>query len=206
VSRIKGTKSSAALLVAVIALVAALGGGAVAGVTISKLNKKEKQQVKRISKRVSKKQARKLDRRIELMPGPQGEQGDKGDIGTQGPKGDPGAQGPKGDPGQDATNLFGYIRQPAGDPVVQYGEGVTDVSLGAGLAYLVTFNRSLVGCVVTATPGFGNPEGAPDISSYALGLAAQVALDRGSDNQAQIQLKQDSGPAFKDSFMVAAFC
>jgi hypothetical protein len=59
-SRIKGMKSSAALTVAVVALVAALGGGAVAGVTISKLNRGEKKQVKRISKR----QARKLDRKI----------------------------------------------------------------------------------------------------------------------------------------------
>ncbi len=40
-SRIKGSGPSAALIVAVVALVAALGGGAVAGVTISKLNKKE---------------------------------------------------------------------------------------------------------------------------------------------------------------------
>jgi hypothetical protein len=67
-SRIKGTKSSAALLVAVIALVAALGGGAVAGVTISKLNNKEKKQVKRIAKR----KAKRLDRKIELLPGPPG--------------------------------------------------------------------------------------------------------------------------------------
>jgi mevalonate kinase len=77
-SRIKGTKSSAALLVAVIALVAALGGGAVAGVTISKLNKKERKQVKRLSK----KQAKKLDRRIELLPGPRGPAGPKGDTGS----------------------------------------------------------------------------------------------------------------------------
>jgi hypothetical protein len=58
-SRIKGTKSSAALLVAVIALVAALGGGAVAGVTISKLNKKERKQVKKIAKKQAKKQSKK---------------------------------------------------------------------------------------------------------------------------------------------------
>jgi hypothetical protein len=81
-SRIKGSRSSAALLVAVIALVAALGGGAVAGVTISKLNNKEKKQVKRLSK----KQARKLDRRIELLPGP---------------------KGPKGEP---ATSLFAFVK------------------------------------------------------------------------------------------------
>jgi hypothetical protein len=93
-SRIKGTKSSAALIVAVIALVAALGGGAVAGVTNSKLNNKEKNQVKRIAKR----KAKRLDRRIELTPGPQGPAGQNGETGPQGPKGD------KGDPGEDATS------------------------------------------------------------------------------------------------------
>jgi hypothetical protein len=78
VSRIKGTRSSAALIVAVVALVAALGGGAVAGVTISKLNKKEKKQVKRIAK--------KLDgRAIKSIPaGPRGPEGPKGDSGFSG--------------------------------------------------------------------------------------------------------------------------
>jgi hypothetical protein len=79
VSRIKGTKSSAALIVAVVALVAALGGGAVAGVTISKLKPKEKSQVKRISK----KQAKKLDKKIELLPGPKGDQGPPGQNATE---------------------------------------------------------------------------------------------------------------------------
>jgi hypothetical protein len=70
-SSIKGRRPSASIIVAVVALVAALGSSAVAGVTISKLSNKEKKQVKRLSK----KQARKLDKRIELLPGPQGEQG-----------------------------------------------------------------------------------------------------------------------------------
>ncbi|MGB6424022.1 MAG: hypothetical protein WBF18_01960 [Solirubrobacterales bacterium] len=43
--RIKQAKPSAALIVAVIALVAALGGGAVAGVAVTSLNKKDKKQV-----------------------------------------------------------------------------------------------------------------------------------------------------------------
>lgn len=52
------SRSSAALLVSVVALVAALGGGAVAGVTVSALNKKEKRQVTRIAKKQGKSQAR----------------------------------------------------------------------------------------------------------------------------------------------------
>ena len=68
-SRIKRAKPSAALIVAVVALVAALGGGAVAGVAITSLNKKETKKVRKIAK----KQAKKLDKKIELTPGPKGD-------------------------------------------------------------------------------------------------------------------------------------
>jgi hypothetical protein len=57
--RLKGRRPSSALLVAVVALVAALGGGAVAGVAVTSLNKKEKKQVKTIAKKQGKKQAKK---------------------------------------------------------------------------------------------------------------------------------------------------
>ncbi|MBK5118064.1 MAG: hypothetical protein JJE23_14260, partial [Thermoleophilia bacterium] len=90
--RIKRTRPSAALIIAVVALVAALGGGAVTGVAVTALNKQEKKQVKKISK----KQAKKLDKKIELTPGP------KGDQGSAGPKGD---QGPAGPSGSDANAL-----------------------------------------------------------------------------------------------------
>ena len=73
-----------AFIVASVALLAALGGGVAAGVTISKLNGKERKQVKRIAK--------KLDKRIELLPGPEGPQGDpgrRGSVGPQGPAGSP---------------------------------------------------------------------------------------------------------------------
>ena len=57
--RIKQAKPSAALIVAVVALVAALGGGAVAGVAVTSLNKKDKKQVTKIAKKQGKKQAKK---------------------------------------------------------------------------------------------------------------------------------------------------
>lgn len=60
--RITGAKPSPALVIAVIALVAALGGGAVAGVAVTALNKKERKQVKKISKRQGKKQGKKQAR------------------------------------------------------------------------------------------------------------------------------------------------
>jgi mevalonate kinase len=188
-ARIKGIRSSAALMVAVVALVSALGGGAVAGVTISKLNKKEKRQVKRISRRISKKQARKLDKRIELLPGP------------------------KGDAGEDATKLFAYIRDTASDTsstddaTIAYGEGVTAVDDPENSAsYTVSFDRSLAGCVVQANAGTGRPRGTA--SSY-LATVSHVSLeDPGiAANQALVRFyKPDFTSSYDTSFMVTAFC
>jgi hypothetical protein len=188
-ARIKAIRSSAALMVAVVALVSALGGGAVAGVTISKLNKKEKKQVKRISKRVSKKQARKLDKRIELLPGP------------------------KGETGEDATNLFAYIRDTASDTAstdqatIAYGEGVTAVEdPDNSFTYTLSFDRSLAGCVVQANTGTGRPRGTA--SSY-LATVSHVSLeDAGiAANQARVSFyKPDFMSSYDTSFMVTAFC
>lgn len=191
-ARIKGTRSSAALVVSVVALISALGGGAVAGVTISKLNKKETKQVKRISKRVSKKQARKLDRRIELLPGP---------------------QGPKGDAGEDATNLFAYIRDTASDTTstdkatIAYGEGVTAVEdPDNSFTYTLSFDRGLAGCVVQANAGTGRPRGTA--SSY-LTTVSHVTLEGTgvAPNQARVSFyKPDFTSSYDTSFMVTAFC
>lgn len=184
-ARIKGIRSSAALVVAVVALVSALGGGAVAGVTISKLNKKETKQVKRISK----KQARKLDKRIELLPGP------------------------KGETGEDATNLFAFIRDTASDTVstdeatIAYGEGVTAVEdPDNSFTYTLSFDRSLAGCVVQANTGTGRPRGTA--SSY-LATVSHVRLeDTGlAANQARVSFyKPDFTSSYDTSFMVTAFC
>jgi hypothetical protein len=191
-ARIKGIRSSAALIVAVLALITALGGGAVAGVTISKLNKKEKKQVKRISKRISKKQARKLDRRIKLLPGP---------------------TGPKGDAGADATNFFAYIRDTASDTystdeaTIAYGEGVSAVEdPDNSFTYTLSFDRDLTGCVVQANAGTGRPRGTA--SSY-LATVSHVSLENPglATNQARVSFyKPDFTSSYDTSFMVTAFC
>jgi len=183
--RIKGTKPSAALIVAVVALVAALGGGAVAGVAVTSLNKKDKKQVEKISK----KQAKKLDKKIELLPGPKGD------------------QGLKGDPGQDATSLFAYVRDSgsASAAVLDYGEGATDVSDPAGnnsntSPYVVTFDRDLSGCVAHSTVGQGEPSGT-GASFQIAPMAARV--DGSTVRTFSFDL---SSQARDQSFMVSVFC
>jgi hypothetical protein len=89
-------KPSPALLVAVVALVAALGGGAVAGVAVTSLNKKEIKKVRQIAKR----EARKQFRKVPAGPvGDRGPIGPVGDRGSFGPIGDRGSTGPTGDDG-----------------------------------------------------------------------------------------------------------
>jgi hypothetical protein len=85
-SRIQSKLGTAGLVVAIVALVAALGGGAYAAQL--GLNSKQKKEVKNISKQVAK-------------PGPEGKQGPAGPGGA---KGDTGAKGDNGAPGTNGTN------------------------------------------------------------------------------------------------------
>jgi hypothetical protein len=80
-----------------------------------------------------------------------------------GAPGTPGAPGQPGTPGEPATKLFAFIGEPGGasPAVVQYGSGVTGVSdpVDPNGPYTVSFNQSLVNCVVQAVPGSGDPPG-----------------------------------------------
>ena len=139
---------SPAILVAVLALVAALAGTAVAGPDAS------------TSASVKKKQFKKLKKRVKALE-QQGQQ--------------PGPQGEQGPPGQDATNLFAYIGDGSSTSTatVRYGSGVTAVTDTAGTgSYTVTFNRSLVNCVAQAVPGFGDPTG----NASQMNSSAQVLV------------------------------
>lgn len=178
--RAKRAKPSPALLVAAVALVVALGGGAVAGVT--SFNKSEKREVKAISK----KQAKKLDRKIALKPGP---------------------RGPTGARGEAATRLFAYIRDGGAGvaAAIIYGEGVIEVGdPGGGNTYTVTFDQSLVNCVVHATAGVGDPSGVTPLAAGAYIPLVNVA--EGTSEQADVTFTDNAGAGVDTSFMVAAFC
>ncbi len=77
-----------------------------------------------------------------------------GVAGPQGPKGDAGPQGPAGPQGASATKLFGAFQV---DGKLVHGSGVTAVSYTSAGSYTVTFDRSLEGCVATASYYNENP-------------------------------------------------
>jgi hypothetical protein len=118
------------------------------------------------------------------------------------PAGPRGATGAAGPPGRNATNLFGYIRD-AGTGVVHYGSGVTAVSdpVGHG-TYTVTFNRSLVNCVVQAVAGVGDPAGT-SLSVYAF---PQVVVAAGLANQVGVTFRNPADMTIDTSFLITAFC
>jgi len=92
-SRIHNKLGTAGLIVAVVALIVALGGAAFAA--SSKLTPTEKKEVKKIAKQV----AKPGPAGAAGAAGPQGPKGDSGPKGDQGPKGDIGNTGPKGEAG-----------------------------------------------------------------------------------------------------------
>jgi hypothetical protein len=128
-----------------------------------------------------------------------------------GAKGDQGPQGARGPAGQDATKLFGYIRDfGTGDTAnVEYGNGVTAVSDGAGAGtYTVTFNRDLTGCVVLAQQGIGLSPTPPTGSASTIGPAhADVELGFTSNhNQAVVTWYNGSNLVADTAFTITAFC
>ena len=128
-------------------------------------------------------------------------------AGRPGPKGDQGDPGPPGDPGADATNLFAYVRDAGNADVATLGfaSGVTAVAeeISAG-HYTVTFNRSLVNCVVMAQQGIGNPSG----SASTIGPAhADVSAGMGpGEDQALVTFYDGANTTNDTAFMIAAFC
>jgi hypothetical protein len=125
-------------------------------------------------------------------------------TGDRGPQGEPGQPGA---PGRDATKLFAFIRD-TGAPntaSIAYGSGVTGLTdpLAASSAYIVTFDRSLTGCIVLAVPGFGDPGASGASADYAMPI---VSMSSGGANQVGILWHDETDTQVDTSFLVTAFC
>jgi hypothetical protein len=104
---------TAGVIIAVIALVAALSGSAIAAGGLNKATKKLiKKESKKFSKQESKKFAKKFCKRL-CKPGPAGPAGPVGPVGPAGPAGANGAKGATGPTGP--TGTFGSAPLPSGE-------------------------------------------------------------------------------------------
>jgi hypothetical protein len=178
-----GAAAVCCLLVAPIAVAGSVGGSGGPEATASGVKK----QIKKLKKKVKNLQAQVDD--LAKQPGPQGPAGE---------------QGEPGQPGQDATNLFAYIQDNGSASAVQYGSGVTAVSDPAGQGpYLVTFNRSLVNCVVQAVAGLGDPTTVGAVSSQG---SPFVGMLEGNAAQVEVGFVDPAGMATDTSFLITAFC
>jgi hypothetical protein len=168
--------ATALCLLVPIAVAASAGGSGGPEATASSVQK----QVKKLTKRV---------RKLELQVGGLGKQ-----------------QGP---PGQDATKLFAYISDDTSAVTanVQYGSGVAAVSDPAGNGqYEVTFNRSLVNCVVHAQPGFGNPRAGGN--AFPASIPFVNIAGGAPDGKVSVEFRDaDNTTSVVDtSFLITAFC
>lgn len=199
--------------VAYLALFAALGGSAYAAVTVTGKNIKDGTITGRDVKNRSlgtNKLSTKTVSSLAGQRGPAGPKGEKGEQGPAGPRGATGPQGPKGDqglkgeqgePGTPATRLFAVVN--GGTGALKSGSGVTgSARTGAG-QYTVSFDRSVRGCAILATPGWLSPSVTGDTYQFGSRATVQFALDAGT---VIVDTVSNAG-AFSDrSFSIAALC
>ena len=216
--RLSARRPSAAMVVAVVALVSSLTGGAVAATLITgdDIAKKAvaKKHIKKnavVSKKVKDRSLKARDFKAGQLPA-----GATGPAGPQGAKGEPGAaclpsnpdcvgpQGLKGEPGQPATKLFAKITRTG---ALHYGSGVTDTARLSEGRYAVEFeNHDLTGCVAALTIGFGHPH----VDGDGIDVRAFGNVDVNAD-YVEIDIRVFSPGMnafeFKDSsFHLALFC
>jgi hypothetical protein len=98
ISRIHGRLGTAGFVISIVALVAALGGGAYAA--SGGLTGKQKKEVEKIAKKYAGKPGATGATGAAGPAGAKGDTGANGAGGLTGPEGTPGPQGPKGEPGQ----------------------------------------------------------------------------------------------------------
>jgi hypothetical protein len=191
------------MLVAVVALISSLTGGALAAALIDTgdiqngaVTKKKLHKNAVNSKKVKNKTLKAKDFADgQLAQGVQGIPGLKGDKGEKGDKGDPGA---------DATRLWASVNNDA-TPAILHGSGVTAVAVGGFTGQVkVSFDRDVSECSFQATVlGHGGGSLNPVVTAaITTGFYPASGLE---SNQVYVQTYVDSTRDERD-FDVAAFC
>jgi hypothetical protein len=192
---------STAVLVALIALVLAIGGTAIAGLpgqdgAISACYRKQGGALRVIagSKSCAKGEKQIAWNRL-------GPTGPRGATGAPGPRGDVGERGPQGEPGLSATSLWAAVRA---NGTKSRGSGVTSTTkIGTGF-YEVTFGQSVSSC------GFDATLGSPDTLEIPAGqTGASQNLGGGFSNlptQVLVSTTNSAGSATDMPFFLTVIC
>jgi hypothetical protein len=165
VSRLRDRLGTAGLIVAIVALVAALGGGAYAA---SGLNGKQKKEVSKAAKKESKKFSKKFSKQF-AKPGP---------AGAAGPAGPQGPQGLPGGPGQNGTNGTNGTNGAAGKSVVLVNEEPEGCPGEEGATYEVE-GSEVLNEVCRGEEGEQGPQG-DEGSPWVVGQAPTGAVLKGT--------------------------
>lgn len=180
-----------ATIIALVALSAALSGGAIAGTLISGSQIRDHSiPAKKLTSEA-----------MRLLRGSRGAKGPKGPAGPQGATGAEGPPGPKGDPGAPgtaATNLWAVVN-PGGGLV--RGKGVTGTSTEPDFSgdFVVAFDQDVSGCARTATVGFED-------GNY---LGGNVSIQTTTVPLAPSEIRvitSDNGSPYAAPFDLAVFC
>jgi Collagen triple helix repeat (20 copies) len=227
---IKKLRISPALVVAIVALMAALGGTAVARALITGRDIANDAITSRHVKDGSLKyddlapSMRKAMKQPAGEPGPQGPQGPRGQQGQQGQQGEPGPQGPSGQDGWSCKDDAGNVRQeclggsssgsssstPAGntllatvnaDGKLDHGQSVKAITHVGNGDYLVTFTANGVNKCTNVATIVGTQSG-DDGSTTILVSPANVT------NAIRVQtfVDKDHPTATDKPFNLAVFC
>jgi len=190
-SRIHSKLGTAGLIVAVVALVAALAGGAYAA---SGLNKQQKKQVRNISKNISKKQSKNWSKKFSkrfskqfAIAGPAGPAGPQGPAGPAGAKGANGANGANGADGEDGAT----------GPTGADGEDGATGATGAEGSPWTAGGTLPPGETLTGAWAFGKETAAHEVD-VAISFALPLAAELGAGN---VHFLEQQGPDWKEAIL-----
>jgi hypothetical protein len=171
---------SPALVVAMLALLVALGGVSTAAqisgpqASESTAAQAAKQQARRGPRGKRGPRGRRGPRGLRGLPGPEGEEGEEGDEGEKGDDGDEGPKGDKGDKGDTGPPAATAYARVAADGMLLSDRGVeiaqAEANTAGGPVYWVGFNEDVRACAINIT--VINPAQVSDFTQIPDGSAA----------------------------------
>jgi hypothetical protein len=152
ISRVHQKLGTAGFVISIIALVAALGGGAYAA--SGGLSGKQKKEVEKIARKVAGKPGPQGPAGTPGTAGPKGDAGAVGAEGKQGPEGKPGADGEPGEEGSPWT-LGGVLPKGATETGVWSASGLEGAEVLVPISFAIPLKAGLAGPKTHVVPAAG---------------------------------------------------